>query len=59
LDNIQSFRPHIAVLTNITPDHLDRYNYNLDAYIAAKFRITKNQQARDYLIYCEDDAVTQ
>ncbi|MCH8554548.1 MAG: UDP-N-acetylmuramoyl-L-alanine--D-glutamate ligase [Schleiferiaceae bacterium] len=59
LDNIQSFRPHIAVLTNITPDHLDRYNYNLEAYIAAKFRITKNQQAEDYLIYCEDDALTQ
>ncbi|ESU20165.1 UDP-N-acetylmuramoylalanine--D-glutamate ligase [Flavobacterium cauense R2A-7] len=55
LDGIESFRPHIAVMTNISPDHLDRYNYDYDLYIAAKFRITKNQTEDDYFIYDDDD----
>lgn len=55
LDGIIDFRPHIAVLTNITPDHLDRYNYNLKEYIAAKFRIVENQTENDFFIYDADD----
>ena len=56
LDGIEMFAPHIAIITNITPDHLDRYDYDFDKYIASKFRITKNQKASDYLIYDADDA---
>lgn len=55
LDGIENYRPHIAVMTNISPDHLDRYNYDYDAYINAKFRITKNQTEDDYFIYDDDD----
>ena len=55
LDGIVEYRPHIAVMTNISPDHLDRYNYDYDLYIAAKFRITKNQTEDDYFIYDDDD----
>lgn len=55
LDGIKDYRPHIAVITNISPDHLDRYEYNYDLYIAAKFRITMNQTKDDYLIYDADD----
>lgn len=55
LDGIQKFRPHIAVLTNISPDHLDRYDYDYKKYIEAKFRIVKNQTDKDYLIYDADD----
>jgi UDP-N-acetylmuramoylalanine--D-glutamate ligase len=58
LDDIKSFRPHVAILTNITEDHLDRYNYEFKNYINAKFRIIENQQADDYFIYCDDDEVT-
>ncbi len=57
LDGIVRFRPHIAVITNITPDHLDRYGYQFDNYIASKFLITKNQTSEDYLIYDADDDV--
>ncbi|NIJ44145.1 UDP-N-acetylmuramoylalanine--D-glutamate ligase [Wenyingzhuangia heitensis] len=57
LDGIELFRPHIAMITNITPDHLDRYEYDFDKYIDSKFRITKNQKASDYLIYDADDPV--
>lgn len=57
LDGIIDFKPHIAIITNITPDHLDRYNYNLDEYVASKFRITKNQTQEDYLIYDGDDEI--
>ncbi|SDG68692.1 UDP-N-acetylmuramoyl-L-alanine--D-glutamate ligase [Psychroflexus sediminis] len=57
LDGIESFQPHIAILTSITPDHLDRYHNNFQEYIAAKFRITKNQTEDDYLIYNKDDEV--
>lgn len=55
LDGIRKFRPHIAVITNISPDHLDRYNNDYQRYINAKFRITKNQTDNDYLIYDADD----
>ncbi|WP_442787867.1 UDP-N-acetylmuramoyl-L-alanine--D-glutamate ligase [Flavobacterium suncheonense] len=55
LDGIEEYRPHIAVMTNISPDHLDRYNYDYNLYIAAKFRITKNQTEDDYFIYDDDD----
>ena len=57
LDGIENFKSHIAILTNITPDHLDRYEYDFDKYIASKFRITKNQKETDYLIYDADDPV--
>lgn len=59
LDDIHTFRPNIAILLNITPDHLDRYNYQMAGYINAKFRITENQTADDYFIYCADDPVLQ
>ena len=55
LDGIEKFNSHIAILTNITPDHLDRYEYDFDNYVASKFRITKNQDKTDYLIYDADD----
>ena len=57
LDGIKTFRPHIAVLTNITPDHLDRYEYKFENYIASKFRIVMNQTVDDYFIYDHDDEV--
>ncbi|MGB1309209.1 MAG: UDP-N-acetylmuramoyl-L-alanine--D-glutamate ligase [Oceanihabitans sp.] len=55
LDGIATFKPKIAVITNITPDHLDRYDYEFKKYIASKFRITKNQTKEDFLIYDADD----
>ncbi len=58
LDDIQTFRPDIAILTNITEDHLDRYDYQFRNYINSKFRIVENQTANDFFIYCEDDPVT-
>lgn len=57
LDDIIDFRPKIAVVTNITPDHLDRYDYKFENYIASKFRIAKNQTKDDFLIYDADDEV--
>ncbi len=57
LDGIDRFQANIAVLLNITPDHLDRYNNSMEEYIESKFRITKNSQAGDYIIYCADDPV--
>ncbi|SDD22717.1 UDP-N-acetylmuramoyl-L-alanine--D-glutamate ligase [Niabella drilacis] len=59
LDDIDRFRPHIAVLTNITEDHLDRYEYKFENYIKSKFRIVKNQLETDYFIYNADDPVTK
>jgi UDP-N-acetylmuramoylalanine--D-glutamate ligase len=58
LDDIISFRPDVAVLTNITEDHLDRYDHDFEKYIAAKFNIVKNQTEQDFFIYNADDAVT-
>ncbi|PQJ75091.1 UDP-N-acetylmuramoylalanine--D-glutamate ligase [Polaribacter gangjinensis] len=55
LDGIEKFNSHIAIITNITPDHLDRYDYDFNKYIASKFRITKNQTENDYLIYDADN----
>lgn len=57
LDGIIDFKPHIAMITNITPDHLDRYDYKFENYVASKFRITANQTEADYLIYDADDEV--
>jgi UDP-N-acetylmuramoylalanine--D-glutamate ligase len=59
LDGIEKFRPHIAIITNITPDHLDRYEYKFENYIASKFRITQNQTRDDFLIYDADDEAIQ
>ena len=58
LDDIHEFRPDVAILTNITEDHLDRYEYQFVNYIRSKFRITMNQTNEDHFIYCEDDPVT-
>ncbi|RRJ93708.1 UDP-N-acetylmuramoyl-L-alanine--D-glutamate ligase [Flavobacterium macacae] len=55
LDGIIDYKPHIAIITNISPDHLDRYDYDYGKYIAAKFRITENQTEEDFLIYDADD----
>jgi UDP-N-acetylmuramoylalanine--D-glutamate ligase len=57
LDDIHSFKPEVAVLLNITPDHLDRYDYKFENYVAAKFRIAENQDTEDYFIINKDDNV--
>jgi UDP-N-acetylmuramoylalanine--D-glutamate ligase len=57
LDDIHTFRPDVAILLNITPDHLDRYDYKFENYIASKFRITENQTPDDYLVINRDDQV--
>jgi len=59
LDDIVTFRPHVAILTNITEDHLDRYAYRMENYVRSKFRITLNQTESDVFIYNLDDALTQ
>ncbi|WP_040247573.1 UDP-N-acetylmuramoyl-L-alanine--D-glutamate ligase [Psychroserpens mesophilus] len=59
LDDIIEFKPKVAVLLNITPDHLDRYDYVFENYIASKFRIVENQTKEDYFIYDADDDVIQ
>lgn len=56
LDDIVEFRPDVSVLLNITPDHLDRYDYKMENYVRSKFRIIMNQTEADYFIYCKDDA---
>ena len=58
LDGMCDFRSNIAILTNISPDHLDRYNYDINNYIASKFRILQNQTDEDYFIYCADNKFT-
>ena len=58
LDDIKTFRPEIAILTNITEDHLDRYEYNFENYIKSKFSIIKNQTENDVFIYNADDEIT-
>lgn len=57
LDDVVHFRPHIAVLTNITENHLDRYNYDITQYARAKFNITQRQQANDYFVYGLDSDI--
>jgi UDP-N-acetylmuramoylalanine--D-glutamate ligase len=58
LDGCFTYKPHIAIITNISPDHLDRYDYKYENYIASKFRITQNQTKDDFLIYdFEDEAI--
>jgi UDP-N-acetylmuramoylalanine--D-glutamate ligase len=57
LDDIMQFRPDIAILTNITEDHLDRYEYKFENYIRSKFSIVKNQTNKDFFIFCADDPV--
>lgn len=57
LDDIHTFRPDVAVLLNITPDHLDRYEYKFENYVASKFRITKNQLTTDHFVVNQDDEV--
>ncbi|WP_400076726.1 UDP-N-acetylmuramoyl-L-alanine--D-glutamate ligase [Winogradskyella sp. R77965] len=59
LDDIIDFKPKIAILTNITPDHLDRYDYKFENYIASKFRIVENQTDEDYFIYDSDEEVIE
>ncbi len=58
LDNAYDFRPDIAIITNITPDHLDRYNHNMEDYVKAKFRIVRNLRPEDCFIFDSDDAIT-
>jgi UDP-N-acetylmuramoylalanine--D-glutamate ligase len=58
LDDMYDFKADIAVLLNITPDHLDRYDYKMENYAASKFRILQNQTADDHFIYCADDPET-
>ena len=58
LDDIYDFRPDIAIITNITPDHLDRYDHNIENYVAAKFNITRNLRPDDCFIFDSDDAIT-
>ena len=58
LDNVYDFKADIAIITNITPDHLDRYNYNMENYVKSKFRITRNMSSEDCFIFCSDDDIT-
>jgi UDP-N-acetylmuramoylalanine--D-glutamate ligase len=57
LDGMFDFKADIAILLNITPDHLDRYEYKFENYVASKFRITQNQGKADFFVYCADDSV--
>ena len=59
LDGIKNFRSDVAILLNITPDHLDRYDYRLENYSASKFKITENQQEQDFLVYNADDEIVK
>lgn len=58
LDNCYDFHPDIAIITNITPDHLDRYGYEMENYVRAKFRITRNLKPEDCFIFDSDDEIT-
>ena len=58
LDNVYDFKADIAIITNITPDHLDRYGHNMENYVKAKFRITRNMASDDCFIFCSDDEIT-
>lgn len=58
LDNCYDFHPDIAIITNISPDHLDRYDFRLDNYVKSKFRITRNLRPEDCFIFDSDDEIT-
>ena len=58
LDNVYDFKADIAIITNITPDHLDRYGHKMENYVKAKFRITRNMSSDDCFIFCSDDEIT-
>ncbi|HYW97110.1 MAG TPA: UDP-N-acetylmuramoyl-L-alanine--D-glutamate ligase, partial [Bacteroidales bacterium] len=58
LDGMYKFKADIAILLNITPDHLDRYDYNLQNYVDSKFRITQNLTEDEYFVFCSDDEIT-
>jgi len=58
LDNCYDFRPDIAIITNITPDHLDRYDYKMENYVKSKFRIIRNLRPEDCFIFDSDDEIT-
>lgn len=58
LDNVYDFKADIAIITNITPDHLDRYDHKMENYVKAKFRITRNMSSEDCFIFCSDDEIT-
>ena len=58
LDNMYDFRADIAIITNITPDHLDRYDHKMENYVRSKFRITQNMSSDDCFIFCSDDEIT-
>ena len=57
LDGMYDFRADIAVLLNITPDHLDRYEYKMQNYVDSKMRIVRNQKPDDWFVYCADDPI--
>ena len=57
LDDIDQFAPHIALITNITPDHLDRYDFSFETYIRAKLKITKNQSSKNFFLFNADDEI--
>lgn len=59
LDGMYDFKADVSVLMNITPDHLDRYGYDMQKYIASKFRVIQNQTKSDYFIFCADDEIIQ
>ena len=58
LDNMYDFKADIAIITNITPDHLDRYDHKMENYVKSKFRITRNMSTEDCFIFCSDDEIT-
>lgn len=58
LDGMYEFRADIAILLNITPDHLDRYDYNLQNYVDSKFRVSQNLTEDEYFVFCSDDEIT-
>lgn len=59
LDDIQNFKPYVSLVLNLSPDHLDQYNYNYEEYALAKFRIAENQNEKDFFIFNQDDEMTQ
>ena len=58
LDNVYDFKADIAIITNITPDHLDRYDHKMENYVKSKFRIVRNMNPEDCFIFCSDDEIT-